>query len=71
MGKTANTNILGFVEIPWRNKELKDIKHNIYMKTAIHRFETVEELVDSFGVFFYYPFVNRSQIEVNGGYFYK
>ena len=49
----------------------KEIKQNIYKKTAIHRFATVEEIVDAYRFCVDNSFVNGSLIEVNGGYSYK
>lgn len=42
-----------------------------FKKTAIHRFATVEEIVDAYRFCIDNPFVNGSLIEVNGGYSYK
>ena len=46
-------------------------RKNIYKKTAIHRFATVDEIVDAYRFCIDNPFVNGSLIEVNGGYSYK
>lgn len=70
-GTTVNTIIPGFVATPWQNDKPESIKQNIYMKTAIHRFATVDEIVDAFRFCIDNQFVNGSQIEVNGGYCYK
>ena len=70
-GTTVNTIIPGFVATPWQNQKPEEIKQNIYKKTAIHRFATVEEIVDAFRFCIDNPFVNGSLIEVNGGYCYK
>lgn len=70
-GTTVNAIIPGFVATPWQNEKLEEIKQNIYRKTAIHRFATVEEIVDAFRFCIDNPFVNGSMIEVNGGYCYK
>lgn len=70
-GTTVNTIIPGFVATPWQNEKPEEIKQNIYRKTAIHRFATVDEIVDAFRFCIDNPFVNGSQIEVNGGYNYK
>lgn len=70
-GTTVNTIIPGFVATPWQNEKPEEIKQNIYRKTAIHRFATVDEIVDAFRFCIDNPFVNGSQIEVNGGYCYK
>ena len=61
----------GFVETPWQKEKPEDIKQNIYKKTAIHRFATIDEIVDAFRFCIDNPFVNGSLIEVNGGYNYK
>lgn len=70
-GTTVNTIIPGFVATPWQNEKPEEIKQNIYKKTAIHRFATVDEIVDAFRFCIDNPFVNGSMIEVNGGYCYK
>lgn len=70
-GTTVNTIVPGFVATPWQNEKPEEIKQNIYKKTAIHRFATVDEIVDAFQFCVDNPFVNGSQIEVNGGYCYK
>lgn len=70
-GTTVNTIVPGFVSTPWQNEKPEEIKQNIYRKTAIHRFATVDEIVDAFRFCIDNPFVNGSLIEVNGGYCYK
>lgn len=70
-GTTVNAIIPGFVATPWQNEKPEEIKQNIYKKTAIHRFATVDEIVDAFRFCIDNPFVNGSLIEVNGGYCYK
>ncbi len=56
---------------PWQKEQPKEIKQNIYLKTAIHRFASVDEIVDAYRFCINNPFVNGSLIEVNGGYIYK
>lgn len=70
-GTTVNTIVPGFVETPWQKEKPEQIKQNIYKKTAIHRFATIDEVVDAFRFCVDNPFVNGSLIEVNGGYCYK
>ena len=70
-GTTVNAIVPGFVETPWQKEKPEEIKQNIYKKTAIHRFASVEEIVDAFRFCIDNPFVNGSLIEVNGGYCYK
>lgn len=70
-GTTVNTIVPGFVATPWQNNKPEEIKQNIYKKTAIHRFASVDEIVDAFRFCIDNPFVNGSMIEVNGGYNYK
>ena len=70
-GTTINTVVPGFVETPWQKEKPEDIKQNIYKKTAIHLFATIDEIVDAFRFCIDNPFVNGSLIEVNGGYNYK
>ncbi|MBR0046828.1 MAG: SDR family oxidoreductase [Bacteroidaceae bacterium] len=70
-GTTVNAIVPGFVETPWQKEKPEEIKQNIYRKTAIHRFATIEEIVDAYRFCIENPFVNGSLIEVNGGYCYK
>lgn len=70
-GTTVNAVIPGFVETPWQKEKPEEIKQNIYRKTAIHRFASIDEVVDAYRFCIDNPFVNGSLIEVNGGYCYK
>ena len=70
-GTTVNAVVPGFVETPWQKEKPEEIKQNIYRKTAIHRFATVDEVVDAYRFCIDNPFINGSLIEVNGGYSYK
>ena len=70
-GTTVNAIVPGFVETPWQKEKPEEIKQNIYRKTAIHRFATVDEVVDAYRFCIDNPFVNGSLIEVNGGYSYR
>lgn len=70
-GTTVNAIVPGFVETPWQKEKPEEIKQNIYKKTAIHRFATVDEVVDAYRFCVDNSFVNGSLIEVNGGYSYK
>lgn len=70
-GTTVNAIVPGFVETPWQKEKPEEIKQNIYKKTAIHRFASVDEVVDAYRFCMDNPFVNGSLIEVNGGYSYK
>ena len=70
-GTTVNAIVPGFVDTPWQNDKPEYIKQNIYNKTAIHRFATIDEVVDAFRFCIENSFVNGSLLEVNGGYSYK
>lgn len=70
-GTTVNTIVPGFVETPWQKEKPEEIKQSIYNKTAIHRFASIDEIVDAFRFCIDNPFVNGSLIEINGGYNYK
>lgn len=70
-GTTVNAVVPGFVATPWQKEKPEEIKQNIYKKTAIHRFATVDEIVDAYRFCIDNSFVNGSMIEVNGGYCYK
>lgn len=68
---TVNAIVPGFVETPWQKEKPEEIKQNIYRKTAIHRFATVDEVVNAYRFCIENSFVNGSLIEINGGYSYK
>ena len=68
---TVNAIIPGFVETPWQKEKPEEIKQNIYKKTAIHRFATIDEVVDAYRFCIDNHFVNGSLIEINGGYCFK
>ena len=70
-GTTVNAIVPGFVDTPWQATKPEEIKQNIYKKTAIHRFASVDEIVEAFRFCIDNPFVNGSLIEVSGGYCYK
>ena len=70
-GTTINAIVPGFVETPWQKEKPEHIKNNIYSKTAIHRFASIDEIVDGYRFCLHNPFVNGSLIEINGGYSYK
>ncbi len=70
-GTTVNAVVPGFVDTPWQKEKPENIKQNIYNKTAIHRFASIEEVVDAYRFCIDNSFVNGSLIEVNGGYSYK
>lgn len=70
-GITVNAIVPGFVETPWQKEKPEEIKQNIYNKTAIHRFATVDEIVSAYEFCIDNSFVNGSLIEINGGYNYK
>lgn len=70
-GTTINAIVPGFVETPWQKEKPQEIKENIYRKTAIHRFASIEEIVEAFRFCVDNPYVNGSLIEINGGYNYK
>ena len=70
-GTTVNAIVPGFVDTPWQKAKPEEIKQNIYKKTAIHRFASIDEIVDAFSFCIDNSFINGSLIEVNGGYCYK
>lgn len=70
-GTTVNAIAPGFVETEWQATKPQDIRQNIYNKTAIKRFATVEEIADAVRFCINNAFVNGSIIEVSGGYCYK
>lgn len=71
MGTTVNVVAPGFVETEWQKQKPAQIRENICLKTAIHRFATVDEVADAVRFCIRNAFVNGSIIEVSGGYSYK
>ena len=70
-GTTVNAIAPGFVETEWQKSKPIEIRQNIYNKTAIKRFATVEEVAKAVEFCIDNAFVNGSIIEVSGGYCYK
>lgn len=70
-GTTVNAIVPGFVETSWQKEKPEEIKRNIYAKTALHRFASVDEIVDGYKFCIKNPFINGSLLEINGGYSYK
>lgn len=68
---TVNAIAPGFVETEWQATKPQEIRQNIYNKTAIKRFATVDEIADAVRFCINNAFVNGSIIEVSGGYCYK
>lgn len=68
---TVNAIAPGFVETEWQKTKPQEIRNNIYKKTAIKRFATVEEIADAVKFCVKNGFVNGSVIEVSGGYSFK
>jgi len=68
---TVNAVAPGFVETDWHKGKPEQIRRNIYDKTAIHRFATVEETVEAYAFLIDNGYVNGSVLEINGGYSYK
>lgn len=69
-GTTVNAVAPGFVETDWQKDKPEAIRKRITDKTAIHRFASIEEVVQAFAFCLDNNFVNGSIIEVNGGYSY-
>ena len=70
-GTTVNAIAPGFVETEWQKNKPKNIRENIYGKTAIKRFATVDEIANAVAFCLDNQFVNGSVIEVSGGYCFK
>lgn len=68
---TVNAIAPGFVETEWQAAKPQEIRQNIYNKTAVKRFATVDEIADAVRFCINNAFVNGSIIEVSGGYCYK
>ena len=70
-GTTVNAIAPGFVETEWQKNKPQNIRENIYGKTAIKRFEDVDEITNAVAFCLDNQFVNGSVIEVSGGYCFK
>ena len=70
-GTTVNAIAPGFVETDWHTTKPKEIRENIYAKSAIKRFATTDEIADAVRFCIENPFVNGSIIEISGGYSFK
>lgn len=70
-GTTINAVAPGFVETEWQKSKPEEIRNNIYRKTAVKRFATVDEIADAVKFCIGNAFVNGSVIEVSGGYCFK
>ena len=70
-GTTINAIAPGFVETDWQKDKPIEIRENIYKKTAIKRFATIEEVAKTVEFCLNNAFVNGSVIEVSGGYCFK
>ena len=68
---TVNAIAPGFVETEWQKNKPIEIRQNIYNKTAIKRFASVEEVAKAVEFCIDNAFVNGSIIEVSGGYCFK
>lgn len=70
-GTTVNTIAPGFVETDWQKDKPEEIRNNIYQKTAVKRFASIEEVTDAFRFCLDNGFVNGSVIEISGAYSFK
>lgn len=70
-GTTVNVIAPGFVETEWQKEKPLEIRNNICNKTALKRFATVEEIVETAKFCLKNAFVNGSILEVSGGYSFK
>lgn len=70
-GTTINVIAPGFVETEWQKNKPLAIRSNIYNKTAIKRFASIEEIVSAVHFCLNNAFVNSTIIEINGGYCFK
>jgi 3-oxoacyl-[acyl-carrier protein] reductase len=68
---TVNVVAPGFVETEWQKEKPAEIRNNIYAKTAISRFATVNEISQVCMMIVENQFINGEIINVDGGYNYK
>ena len=71
--REATVNIVapGFVETGWQKDKSIEIRNNIYYKTAIKRFASVEEISKVCMMIVENDFINGATIPVDGGYDYR
>ncbi len=67
---TVNAVAPGFVETDWQKEKPENIRQNICHKTAIHRFASIEEVVQAYAFCLDNEFVNGAVINIDGGYSY-
>lgn len=72
-GSNTTVNVIapGFVETEWQKNKPQEIRDNIYRKSAIKRFATVDEITSAVIFCIDNEFVNGSIIEISGGYCFK
>lgn len=70
-GTTVNAIAPGFVETEWQKNKPKEIRENIYRKTACKRFASSQEVESAVLFCLDNAFLNGAIIEVNGGYSYR
>jgi 3-oxoacyl-[acyl-carrier protein] reductase len=68
---TVNIIAPGFVETDWQKDKPIEIRENIYKKTAIKRFATVEEISQAFMIILENDYINGATISIDGGYNYR
>lgn len=70
-GTTVNVIAPGFVETDWQKSKPQEIRENIYRKTAVKRFATIEEITSAVEFCIDNAYVNGAILEINGGYSFK
>lgn len=70
-GTTINAVAPGFVDTEWQKKKTQERRNNICKKTALHKFASVDDVVDAYRFCIDNDYINGSIIEINGGYCYK
>lgn len=68
---TVNVIAPGFVETDWQKDKPIEIRNNIYEKSAINRFATVNEISQVCMLIIENQFINGEVIRVDGGYNYR
>ena len=68
---TVNTVAPGFVETEWQKNKQLEIRENIYNKTALKRFASVEEVSMVCMMIIDNDFINGEILKIDGGYSYK
>lgn len=70
-GIRSNVVSPSFVETDMQKNKPQHIRESIYNKLSLHRFATIEEIVDAFLFVINNKYINGTVLEIDGGYCFK